>query len=153
MCRPRTSVGGLGRAGASAVLCLPPWNAIFWGKACTRSKGAWTIEPLALAKKVKKALLSKKGEDVVILDVRGLSSITDYYVIATGNNPPHIKALASEVERALAAEGARRYRQNGTAESQWIVVDYLDAVVHVFSPQTRSYYALDRLWGDAKKVG
>lgn len=117
------------------------------------AQGAWTIEPLALAKKAKKALLSKKGEEVVILDVRGLSSITDYYVIATGNNPPHIKALASELEHVLAQEGARRYRQNGTAESQWIVVDYLDAVVHVFSPQTRSYYALERLWGDAKRVG
>ena len=112
-----------------------------------------TIEALALAKAAGKALESKKGEDVVILDVRGLSSITDYYVIATGKNPPHIKALISEVERELTQAGVRRYRHSGTPESRWVVADYLDAVIHIFSPETRSYYALERLWSDAKRVG
>jgi ribosome-associated protein len=96
--------------------------------------------------------LSKKGEDVVILDVRGVSSITDYYVIATGKNAPHIKALAGELEKDMAKAGVRAYRRTGTAESQWIVVDYFDAVVHVFSPEARSYYGLERLWSDAERV-
>jgi ribosome-associated protein len=84
--------------------------------------------------------------------VRGLSDITDYYLVATGNNPPHIKALVSELDHAMAPEGARCYRHAGTAESEWIVADYLDVVVHVFSPTTREYYDIERLWSDAKRI-
>lgn len=88
----------------------------------------------------------------MILDVRGISSVTDFYVLATGNNTPHIKALANELDRALAAGGVRAYRRAGTPESHWLVNDYFDVVVHIFSADLREYYALERLWADAKRV-
>ena len=110
------------------------------------------IETLELARKAKQAVLSKKGEDVVILDVRGLSTVTDYYLIATANSAPHIKALTTEIERVLEKEHARCYRLAGSPDSEWVVADYFDAVIHIFTPKTREYYALERLWSDAKRV-
>ena len=92
------------------------------------------------------------GENVVILDVHGLSTITDYYVIVTGTSSPHLKALATEVEHALEAEGRPCYRRAGKPESHWIVADYLDFVVHILMPEARKYYALERLWNDAREV-
>ena len=93
-----------------------------------------------------------KGEDVVILDVHGLSSVTDYYLIATGNSSPHLKALATEVENAMESAGRTCYRRAGKPESQWVVADYLDFVVHIFTSETRGHYALERLWNDARVV-
>jgi len=107
---------------------------------------------LEIARLAREALLSKKGEDIVILDVRGLSSVTDYYVIATAQSPPQIKAMATELDHVLQSLGCRCYRRSGTAESQWIVADYLDAVVHIFSQELRSFYALEKLWSDAKQI-
>lgn len=89
---------------------------------------------------------------MVILDVHGLSSVTDYYLVATGNSSPHLKALATEVEEAMEALGRSCYRRAGKPESHWIVADYLDFVVHIFTPDMRSHYALERLWGDAREV-
>ncbi len=81
-----------------------------------------------------------------------MSSITDYYVICSGNNKPHIRALAQELNHALKQDGVRDYRHAGSPESEWIVCDYFDVVVHIFSGETRSYYDLERLWADAKRV-
>lgn len=94
----------------------------------------------------------RKGEDLVVLDMRGLSSVADFYVVATGLNSPHLKALADELEKALGREGLRCWRRAGTPESGWVVADYLDIVVHIFSPATRAYYALEQLWGDAPRI-
>ena len=110
------------------------------------------IEALEMAKKAREALLAKKAVDVVILDVRKLSSVTDYYVVATGLNSPHIRALGNVVDEALAQEGVKHFRKAGSAESEWIVADYFDVVAHIFSPATRKYYELERLWSDAKVV-
>ena len=88
----------------------------------------------------------------MILDVRGLSSVTDYYLIATANNTPHLKALATEIQESLEKEGVRSYRVAGSPGSEWVVVDYFDAVIHLFTPNTREYYALEQLWSDAKRV-
>lgn len=87
-----------------------------------------------------------------MLDVTGLSPVTDYYVIVTGNSSPHLKALLAEVEKALREHGVRCFRSAGTPESGWIVADYLDFVVHVFTAELRDYYQLERLWNDAKVV-
>lgn len=98
------------------------------------------------------ALEEHKGNDVAVLDVKKLSSVTDYFILATGLSPPHIKALADETLRAMRAEGVRCRGQSGTAESLWIALDFIDVVVHVFSPETRSFYALDELWSDAERL-
>lgn len=88
----------------------------------------------------------------MILDVRGLSPVTDYYLLATANSAPHIKALAAEIERELEKENVCCYRTAGSPASEWVVADYFDAVIHLFTPKTREYYALERLWSDAKRV-
>jgi ribosome-associated protein len=109
-------------------------------------------DTLNAAKKVRDALVGKKGDEVILLDVRKLSSVTDYYLIVTGRNSPHIKALIHEAEEALAKEGLKQHRRAGTSESEWMVLDCMDLVIHVFSPTTRKYYELERLWSDAKVV-
>jgi len=86
------------------------------------------------------------------MDVRGLSSVTDYYVIATASNKPQLKALSGAIEESLENEGVRAYRVGGSPESEWVVVDYFDAVIHLFTANTREYYALEQLWSDAKRV-
>ena len=78
--------------------------------------------------------------------------MTDFYVIATGNSSPHLKALLGEVERVLGEQGVRCHRRAGTAESKWMVGDYHDFVVHVLSPEMRERYALEQLWKDAVEV-
>ncbi len=98
------------------------------------------------------ALDKQQGRDIEVLDVSALSNVTDFFVIATGNSPPHIKALADEVTRTLKTAGTRCHRKSGTAESQWMAMDYVDVVVHLFSAETRSYYALEELWSDAVRV-
>ncbi len=89
---------------------------------------------------------------MTILDVRTVSNVTDYYIIATGKNTPHLRAMVNELERVLDEARVRRHRKAGTPESEWIVADYLDAVVHLFTPRTRGYYSLESLWSDAARV-
>ena len=115
-------------------------------------KNKMTMESLALARQARAALLAKKGEDPVLLDVRGLSSITDYYLIVTGLNAPHLKALLEDLEQEFEQAGQRCARRSGKPESGWMVADYLDVVVHIFSAQHRGYYALEQLWSDAPRV-
>ena len=107
---------------------------------------------IELVRKLKLALLSKKGDDVLVLDVRKLSDVTDFYVIATGKNPPHIRALADVADFEMRNAGVKSFRRAGTPESQWIVMDFFDIVVHVLSENARSYYALERLWSDAPRI-
>ena len=97
-------------------------------------------------------LEDKKADNVVILDVQQLSTVTDYYVIASGSSAPHLKALAGAVEKELKEQGVKRYNREGTFESQWMVLDYVDVVVHIFLPEVREYYSLERLWSDAPQV-
>jgi ribosome-associated protein len=97
-------------------------------------------------------LEEKKAGKVIILDVRKVSTITNYYVIATGNNPRHLQALLDEIETALAEHGQKPYRLSGTPESGWMIIDYLDFVVHVFSQSAREHYALETLWKDAPRL-
>jgi ribosome-associated protein len=78
--------------------------------------------------------------------VRGKSPLTDFFVVATGAAAPHLKALVAETQAAMKDAGVQSYRTSGDPESGWIVVDYFDVVVHVFSPEARAYYALEKLW-------
>lgn len=98
------------------------------------------------------ALEDKKAVDIVMLDVRKLSNVTDYYLVATGNSPPHIKALSEEVVKVLKEAGVSCFRKSGTAESEWLVADFVDFVVHIFSPDMRKYYELEQLWSDAAVI-
>ena len=108
----------------------------------------------ARVEKVRAILDAKKGENVVVLHVKDVSSITDYLILCSGLNNPHLRALADEVAKQLRLETppVAAHRRAGSAESEWLVLDYFDFVVHLFTPQMRSYYALEQLWKDAPVV-
>jgi ribosome-associated protein len=91
-----------------------------------------------LCKTMITALEDAKGTDIEVYDVRGKSALTDFFIVATGAAAPHLKALAKALPKA--------YRTSGDPESGWIVSDYIDVVVHVFSAEARAYYALEKLW-------
>lgn len=95
----------------------------------------------------------KKAEDLVVLDVRKLSSITDYFVIATGTSEPHLRAIESEILGTLATEhGLKPTGTEGNAQSNWIVADFFDVIVHIMKKDVREKYDLEGLWGDAPKA-
>ena len=98
------------------------------------------------------ALDVKQAKDIRIFDVRGQSSVTDFYVVATGTSAPHLKALISETQRRMKELGISSYRTSGESDSGWVVVDYVHAVVHVFSTEARAYYAIEKLWSTAKEI-
>lgn len=106
----------------------------------------------ALARAAAIALDDKKGIDIVLLDVHELLVITDIFVIASGSNPRQVKALVDEVEGRLRSHDRKPLRREGVESAQWVLLDYGDIVVHVFDPATRSYYDLERLWGDAPRL-
>jgi ribosome-associated protein len=94
----------------------------------------------------------KKAENVTVLDLRKAAGFTDYFVIASGTNPRQVRAIADGVIEALAGTGARPAHVEGYDRSEWILLDYFDFIVHVFAPETRIFYALERLWGNAERI-
>ena len=99
-----------------------------------------------------KVLDDKKGIDLVLLDVAELLWITDVFVIVSGTSRPHVQSLAEDIELELKSEGRRPLRVEGKSEGKWILLDYGEVVVHVFQPETRDFYGLERLWGDAPRL-
>jgi ribosome-associated protein len=93
-----------------------------------------------------------KGRDIVVLDMRPITPLYDYFVLVTGVSRRQIHTIAEEVDAALRALGDRRLSIEGYENSKWVVQDYGDVVVHVFDPEAREYYALEELWADARKV-
>lgn len=98
------------------------------------------------------AAQAKKAFQVVALDVSGLTSLADSFVLCSGSNPRQVGAIVDGVADALRAGGRRPLHVEGERGGEWVLMDYGDLVVHVFSEERRSYYALDRLWGDAPRV-
>lgn len=84
--------------------------------------------------------------------MRGISSVTDYYVVATGTSAPHLKALIAETQRRMKELSVASFRTSGEPDSGWVVVDYVHAVVHVFSAEARAYYAIEKIWTTAKEL-
>ena len=99
-----------------------------------------------------RAAAAKQAADVTILDVHGLIVITDYFVICSGQTDRQIKTLVEEVERAVRDIGEKPIRREGDADSRWVLLDYIDVVVHVFAQEEREYYDLERLWRDAPRL-
>ena len=96
---------------------------------------------------------NKKAEDIVVLDVRKLSSVTDYFVICSGTSEPHLRAITDEILDKLREEHELRPRAvDGTLHTAWVVLDYFDVIVHVMRTDVREHYDLEHLWGDAPKV-
>jgi ribosome-associated protein len=99
-----------------------------------------------------RAASAKKAEKIMVLDLRHTSAFTDVFVVCTGQNARQVKAIVDSVEEALKALGQRPVAVEGYRGSEWVLVDYFDFVVHVFTPETREFYALERLWGSAIRV-
>jgi ribosome-associated protein len=99
-----------------------------------------------------RAAASKQAADIVILDVRDVIVITDYFVIATGGTERQVRTIVDAVEKALRDRGERPIRREGEAEGRWVLLDYVDVVVHVFGEEERDFYDLERLWRDAPTV-
>jgi ribosome-associated protein len=98
------------------------------------------------------AVLGKKAETVVVLDVRGLTSIADTFIICSGRSNRQVSAIADHVERFLKQQGIRPLSVEGRKEGLWVLMDYGDVIVHVFYEETRSFYDLEGLWVDAKRI-
>lgn len=96
---------------------------------------------------------NKKAENIVVLDVHKLSSVTDYFVIASGSSQPHLRAIVEEIAGKLRDNyNLRPSRSEGSTGGNWVVLDYFDVIVHVMHTETRKHYDLEGLWGDAKSI-
>ena len=110
------------------------------------------LPPDALLRVAAEAAASKKATDMVGLDLKALDGVADYFLICSGSSEPQVKAIAEAVEEKLRERGARAWHVEGREGRRWVLLDFVDVVVHVFHERTREYYLLERLWGDAGKV-
>src|SRR5512142_926358 len=106
----------------------------------------------AQVERAARAADDKKANELVILDLRKAAGFTDFFVICSGTNPRQIRAIADAVMESLAREGAKPAHVEGHDRSEWILIDYFDFIVHVFAPETRAFYGLERLWGSAERI-
>ncbi|WP_396623458.1 ribosome silencing factor [Luteitalea sp.] len=98
------------------------------------------------------AALDRKATRVTLMDLRGVGAFADFFLICTGTNIRQVQAIADAIEEKLKAEGHRPAHVEGYDRAEWILLDYFDLIVHVFTPDTREFYALDRLWGTAPRT-
>ena len=98
------------------------------------------------------ALADRKAVDALVLDLRGLCGATDYFVIVSGTSDAHVRGMADHLVAALAPRGVAPHHVEGMAQGRWVLLDYVDFVVHLFHPELRDFYQLERLWGDAPVV-
>jgi ribosome-associated protein len=110
------------------------------------------LEPENLAKTVVEMVVGKLGEDVLLLDIRDVSTFADYFVICHGTSDRQLQAIQEEVTARLQEMGSRPLHVEGTPSSGWILLDYGSVVLHVFLPVTRQYYNLEQLWKEAKTI-
>lgn len=113
------------------------------------------MTPKKLARTVGKLALEKNGFDVLLLDIRKLSDVANYFVICSGSVDIHVKAIADNIIEGLRKKDARVWHIEGYKNLRWVLLDYVSVVVHVFQPEVRNYYSLEKLWGDAplEKLG
>jgi len=118
----------------------------------TRGK---TPSPSAMPAEIERAVeaaQAKKAVDLVVLDLRSLNGFTDYFLICSGQNQRQVKAIAEAVEESLARSHRKPAHIEGSGRADWILLDYFDFVVHIFNPDTRAFYGLERLWGSAERL-
>jgi len=118
----------------------------------TRQRPANSIPSLELLRAAAEAAVSKKAEALIGLDLAGLQGVADYFLICSGASEPQVKAISEAVEERLRLLGAKPWHIEGREGRRWVLLDYVDVVVHVFHEKTREYYLLERLWGDARSV-
>jgi ribosome-associated protein len=107
---------------------------------------------MSTARRAAQILLDNKANDVLLLDLRPVSDMTDFFIVASGTSDTHVRASAGHVVETLKKEGLAVHSVEGMEQGRWVLLDYVDFVVHVFHPTLRSFYQLERLWGDAPSV-
>lgn len=107
---------------------------------------------MSAARRAAAVLLDNKANDVVMLDLRPVTDMADFFIVASGTSDTHVRATAGHVVDTLKKEGIKVHSVEGLEQGRWVLLDYVDFVVHVFHPTLRSYYQLERLWGDAPAV-
>jgi len=105
-----------------------------------------------IARKAAALASELKAHDIVVLDLRGVTDMTDFFVIASGTSDTHVRAVAEHIEMGLKQGGVSTTMTEGLTQGRWALLDYADCVIHVFHPTLRQYYQLERLWGDATRV-
>ncbi len=122
-------------------------------KTTAKKAAAKKLDPtLEVVEKCRTALDDKKADDIKVLDVRGKSPITNYFIIATANSEPHLRALAGELERTLKDLGVKSVGRDYNTSSGWVVVDAFDFMAHIFLPEQRGLYGIESLWKDAEEI-
>jgi ribosome-associated protein len=114
--------------------------------------GECLLESIDLAERIADLLSERQAEDIVLMDISKVSTFTDHFVIATANNPRQMNALIESLDRDLRDEHIRPVRVEGTPDSGWVLVDFGDAIVHLFSPAERGYYNLESLWSKGVSI-
>ncbi len=110
------------------------------------------LAPAAAARRAAQLVQDMKAQDVVLLDLKGVTDMTDFFLIATGTSDTHVRAIAQHVEMEMKKAGAPAHHVEGAEQGRWALLDFVDVVVHVFHPTLRQFYQLERLWGDAREV-
>lgn len=113
------------------------------------TEGGESLGSIEVARRATEAASDKKAKDILMLDIRQRSTFAEFFVICSGETDRHLKAIVEEVHQAISEEGETLLHQEGTIDSGWVLLDFGDVIVHVFSPQQREYYALEELWADA----
>jgi len=133
-----------------------PWTSLSsWAETSPQGRVSHivaTTEAVAAAQSAADAIVDKKGRDLALLDVSELIVVTDLFLLATGTSTRHVKTLVDAVEERMRAEGRKPIRREGVEYGRWVLLDYGDFVVHLFDEETRDYYDLERLWGDAPRL-
>src|SRR6476620_1702881 len=107
---------------------------------------------IELAKKAAQLCLDYKANDVVLLDLRGVTDMTDFFIVASGTSDTHVRSVGENLAEDMKKLGAAAYHVEGTAKGRWVLIDFVDFVVHVFHPTLRDFYQLERLWSDAESI-
>ena len=107
---------------------------------------------LELARKAAAICLDYKANDVVLLDLRGVSDMTDFFIVASGTSDTHVRSVGERLAEDMKKLGSPVYHMEGTAKGRWVLLDFVDFVVHVFHPTLRDFYQLERLWADAESI-
>jgi ribosome-associated protein len=109
-------------------------------------------ESLSLAQSAAQLCLDYKAHDVVLLDLRGVSDMTDFFIVASGTSDTHVRSIGENLADEMKKLGSPVYHIEGVTKGRWVLLDFVDFVVHVFHPTLREFYQLERLWGDAESV-
>ena len=110
------------------------------------------LKGLEIAEIGAEAAVDRKANDVAILDLRGLSSVADFFVVCSGNSDTHAEGIANIIKEKLDEHSVKLWHREGGRRASWILLDYIDVIVHIFTEDAREFYGLERLWGDAPRT-